>query len=145
VVKLAAKLSSQYVSSILMAAPYFPPVFCESSEQAFAAAAPSADPTQNSPDFVELVLAEESPTSLPYIRMTVKLMADFGVFVIVLADNRYLIPRQAYVSPCSYVVEADASSASYPAAMAVVRGTCVELEGIGSSSTQGDAAFPLLL
>jgi pentafunctional AROM polypeptide len=60
---------------------------------------------------------------------------------------RYLIPLGPYSAPTggSYDVEADASSASYPAAAAALTGRTVVLEGVGRCSTQGDAAFPLLL
>jgi len=44
-----------------------------------------------------------------------------------------------------FEVEADASSATYPAAFAAVTGASVVLEGIGSRSVQGDAEFALLL
>ena len=153
VVKLAAKLSSQYVSSILLAAPFFPAVVT-TTERAAAevelAALDENDPTRGSAAYIELLLAEDSPTSLPYITMTLDVMAGFGVRVLRLAANRYLIPRHGtaqdgYEACESYDVEPDASSASYPAALAAVTGRTVVLEGIGAKSVQGDAAFPLTL
>jgi pentafunctional AROM polypeptide len=131
VVHLEAKLSSQYVSAILMAAPYFPP--------------PAGAPADSEAGWTEVVLAEEHPTSLPYIDMTRATMADFGVRVVKVADNRYLVPHTPYLPPAAaaaagaaaggggsdaahaavagaFAVEADASSASYPAAMALVTG-----------------------
>ena len=149
-VHLTARLSSQYVSSVLLAAPYFPPVTldaahaCAASREAdtAAAAAFGADVP-----YTELVLAEETPTSLPYIRMTLTVMASFGVNAVTLAANRYLVPATGYTAPrCGkYDVEADASSASYAAALAPILRRRVVLAGVGSASTQGDAAFPMLL
>jgi pentafunctional AROM polypeptide len=151
---LEAKVSSQYVSSVLMAAPYFPPVLVPAGDPSLAADSSSStsssssslpDPTGGDAAYTELRLAEENPTSLPYITMTLLAMKDFGDNVIRLADNRYLIPRVQYVAPGEYEVEADASSASYPAAVAAVTGRTVILDGVGSTSVQGDATFPLLL
>ncbi len=61
------QVSSQYVSSVLLSAPY--------------AKAP-----------LTLKLAEEHPTSLPYILMTLETMKSFGVHVKVLADNCFVVP-----------------------------------------------------
>lgn len=173
VVRLAAKLSSQYVSAVLMAAPYFPPLRSNNggvgADGAHAAAVAAASSTGEDPDAaVDVVLDEEHPTSLPYIIMTCRTMAQFGVHVTVLADNHFRVPRTPYRPPGTFeaaapvggaaggadhaadaeghfAVEADASSASYPAAIAAVTGRCVVLEGVGSDSSQGDAAFPLHL
>jgi pentafunctional AROM polypeptide len=125
IIHLEAKVSSQYVSSILMAAPFF------------------SSPT----GFIELILAEEHPTSLPYILMTISTMADFGVVVQQISENHFIIPRKNYSAYNGeiYEIEADASSASYAAAVAAITGFSVTLEGVGSSSTQGDAGFPRLL
>lgn len=58
------------------------------------------------------------------------------------ADGRtYRVPRQPYVNPGEYVVEADASSATYPLAFAAATGTTVTVSNIGSKSLQGDARF----
>ena len=146
VVRLAGKLSSQYVSSILMAAPYFPPLSttCSGSSSSGGNTATTAPPS-----FTELLLEEEVPTSLPYIVMTLSVMAQFGIHVTRLADNRYHVPCACYTSPGSSDVEADASSASYAAALGALgvgaAASGVVLEGVGSQSTQGDAGFPALL
>lgn len=116
-IELSAGISSQYVSSILMAAPY-------------------ADKD------VELRLVGDEVVSQPYIDMTLAMMKEFGVDVERDPDGRtYRIPRQVYVNPGEYVVEADASSATYPLAFAAVTGTSVTVSNIGSKSLQGDARF----
>ena len=137
---LEAKLSSQYVSAILMAAPFFPQLLVPIAEGDL------VKEDDKDADVVEVVLAEEKPTSLPYIDMTVSIMCEFGVNVIKQADNCYLVPRSTYIAPNNgHDVEADASSASYPAAIAAVTGTVVVLDGVGNKSVQGDARFPALL
>ena len=52
-----------------------------------------------------------------------------------------MIPNCGYKNPAKFLVEADASSASYPLAFAAITGGTVTVEGIGSTSLQGDAAF----
>lgn len=117
-ISLNAKVSSQYVSSILMCAPY------------------AKKP-------VTLRLIGDKVISQPYIDMTIVMMASFGVHVTrsETEANTYHIPRQAYVSPAEYEVESDASSATYPLAIAAISGTICTVPNIGSSSLQGDARF----
>ncbi|CEG36095.1 3-phosphoshikimate 1-carboxyvinyltransferase [Plasmopara halstedii] len=119
-VRLAAKVSSQYVSSVLISAPY------------------ATEP-------LVLELEEKEPTSLPYIRMTTQLMQQFGISVETLATNRYRVPCGAYENPKEVSVEVDASSASYPLAFAAITGGQVTVEALGDTSLQGDAGFHKLL
>ncbi|KAJ1900322.1 3-dehydroquinate dehydratase (3-dehydroquinase), partial [Coemansia sp. IMI 209127] len=115
-IELAASVSSQYVSSILLCAPY--------------AQAP-----------VHLVLVGGKVISQPYIDMTIAMMAQFGCHVKRVSENEYVIPSGAYVNPAEYVVESDASSATYPLAYAAITGTRCTVPNIGSASLQGDARF----
>ncbi len=52
-----------------------------------------------------------------------------------------MIPKGVYVNPAEYNVESDASSATYPLAIAAITGTTCTISNIGSSSLQGDARF----
>ncbi|KAK4226988.1 putative Pentafunctional AROM polypeptide [Podospora fimiseda] len=117
-IELAATISSQYVSAILLAAPY--------ARKA-----------------VTLTLVGGKPISQPYIDMTIAMMASFGVQVERSTDdpNTYHIPQGAYKNPAEYVVESDASSATYPLAVAAITGTTCTIPNIGSKSLQGDARF----
>ncbi|KAI0244150.1 3-dehydroquinate dehydratase (3-dehydroquinase), partial [Massospora cicadina] len=115
-IELAAEVSSQYVSAILMAAPYMA-------------------------EGVTLKLVGGHVVSQPYIDMTVKMMAQFGVQVERLPNHTYRIPRATYKNPTEYAVEGDASSATYPLAVAAINGTRVTVTNLGSRSLQGDAAF----
>ncbi|PNS21865.1 Pentafunctional AROM polypeptide [Sphaceloma murrayae] len=117
-IELNAKVSSQFVSSILMCAPY------------------AKKP-------VTLRLVGDKVISQLYIDMTIAMMASFGVIVerSKTETNVYHIPQQAYKNPAAYEVESDASSATYPLAIAAITGTTCTVPNIGSSSLQGDARF----
>lgn len=117
-IELAATVSSQYVSSILMCAPY--------------AETP-----------VTLSLVGGKPISQLYIDMTIAMMATFGIQVekSTTEEYTYHIPKGAYTNPARYVIESDASSATYPLAFAAISGTSCTIPNIGSSSLQGDARF----
>ncbi|KAF2119221.1 EPSP synthase-domain-containing protein [Lophiotrema nucula] len=119
-IELTATVSSQYVSSILMAAPY------------------SKKP-------VTLRLVGGKVISQPYIDMTITMMAQFGVQVERSKSdpNTYHIPSKPYTNPAEYVVESDASSATYPLAIAAITGTTCTVPNIGSASLQGDARFAI--
>jgi pentafunctional AROM polypeptide len=118
VIELAATTSSQYVSSILMAAPY------------------AKEP-------VTLRLVGGKPISQLYIDMTISMMKSFGITVekSTTEENTYHIPKGVYVNPPEYTIESDASSATYPLAIAAITGTTCTVPNIGSSSLQGDARF----
>ncbi|KAJ2866884.1 3-dehydroquinate dehydratase (3-dehydroquinase) [Coemansia aciculifera] len=115
-IQLAASVSSQYVSSILLCAPY--------------AQAP-----------VRLELVGGKVISQPYIDMTLAMMAQFGCHVQRISETEYLVPLGAYENPAEYAVESDASSATYPLAFAAITGRQCTVPNIGSASLQGDARF----
>lgn len=117
-IELAATVSSQYVSSILMCAPY--------------AETP-----------VTLALVGGKPISKLYVDMTIKMMEKFGIKVETSTTEQYTyhIPKGQYTNPKEYVIESDASSATYPLAFAAMTGTTVTVPNIGFESLQGDARF----
>lgn len=51
----------------------------------------------------------------------------------------------SYINPATYVVESDASSASYPLAMAAITGGEITVKNVGTQSLQGDAKFYTVL
>lgn len=80
--------------------------------------------------------------SKPYIEITLRLMAQFGVEVRREGWQRFIIPGgKRYVSPGTVFVEGDASSASYFLAAGAIGGGPVRVEGVGRNSIQGDVAF----
>ena len=117
-IDLAANFSSQYVSSILMCAPF-------------------------AKEEVTLRLVGGKPISQLYIDLTIAMMKSFGVEVTTSQTeaHTYHIPRASYKNPSEYEIESDASSATYPLAIAAITGTTSSIPSIGSSSLQGDARF----
>ncbi len=73
--------------------------------------------------------------SVPYVRLTEAVMAAFGVEV----DDLAVAPT-AYTAT-DYRVEPDATAASYFLAAAAITGGRVRIDGLGTSSAQGDARF----
>ncbi|MCY9877514.1 3-phosphoshikimate 1-carboxyvinyltransferase [Vibrio natriegens] len=80
--------------------------------------------------------------SKPYIDITLHIMKQFGVNVINNDYQEFVIPAgQHYVAPGYFLVEGDASSASYFLAAAAIKGGEVKVTGIGKNSIQGDIQF----
>jgi pentafunctional AROM polypeptide len=80
--------------------------------------------------------------------MTIAMMRTFGIDVVRRKEpstgkllDVYDIPKGIYVNPAEYNIESDASSATYPLAIAAITGTSCTIQNIGSASLQGDAKF----
>ncbi|MBU0483006.1 MAG: 3-phosphoshikimate 1-carboxyvinyltransferase [Proteobacteria bacterium] len=111
--------SSQYLSSLLLVAPY-------------------ADQP------AELDVAGEV-LSKPYVTMTMAVMKSFGVEVSANEElNHFAIPRGRY-QPGKYYIEGDASSASYFWAAAAITGGRVTVANVPDPSLQGDAVLVRIL
>ena len=79
--------------------------------------------------------------SKPYIDITLAMMRDFGVKVENHHYQKFQVKgNQSYISPNKYLVEGDASSASYFLAAGAIKGK-VKVTGIGKNSIQGDRLF----
>ncbi|ADP12127.1 3-phosphoshikimate 1-carboxyvinyltransferase [Erwinia sp. Ejp617] len=115
-VTVDGSVSSQFLTALLMAAPL----------------------AQNDSQ----IIIKGDLVSKPYIDITLKLMATFGVVV---DNNDYhtfrIRGQQQYQATSEYLVEGDASSASYFLAAAAIRGGTVRVTGIGRNSMQGDIRF----
>ncbi|ELR67490.1 5-Enolpyruvylshikimate-3-phosphate synthase [Photobacterium marinum] len=80
--------------------------------------------------------------SKPYIDITLQIMSQFGVSVENRDYKEFVVPAgQTYIAPGDFLVEGDASSASYFLAAAAIRGGEVKVTGIGKKSIQGDVQF----
>ncbi|MYM58091.1 3-phosphoshikimate 1-carboxyvinyltransferase [Vibrio sp. OCN044] len=80
--------------------------------------------------------------SIPYIDITLHIMSQFGVQVENHNYQEFTIRHgQSYVSPGEFLVEGDASSASYFLAAAAIKGGEIKVTGIGRNSIQGDIQF----
>ena len=112
-VEIDASQSSQFASSLLLAAPTW----------------------ENG---LKLKL-KGNLVSMPYLKMTIKIMEHFGVSI-ALDDDVYTIAYQPY-HPCPFQVSSDWSSASYwYEMMALSQEGELLLKGLGANSLQGDIA-----
>lgn len=112
-VELPADVSSQFLSGLMLAAPLWP-------------------------NGIEIGLTTTA-VSRPYLDMTATVMAAFGASANV-GGQRITVPAGRYRA-ADYRVEPDASAASYFFAAAAVTGGRVRIDGLGTASMQGDAAF----
>jgi 3-phosphoshikimate 1-carboxyvinyltransferase len=82
--------------------------------------------------------------SQPYVELTRSVMTAFAATDVEISDRRVHVGVGAY-QPTAFVVEPDASSASYPLAAAAMVGGAVSIPGLGSDSRQGDTRFVEIL
>lgn len=115
-IEIDGSISSQYLTAVLMASPLM-----------------QGDVT---------IKIKGELVSKPYIDLTIKMMSDFGVEVQNQDYRTFVIKaNQSYKAPEKpYLVEGDASAASYFLAAAAINGK-VEVTGIGKGSIQGDVKF----
>jgi 3-phosphoshikimate 1-carboxyvinyltransferase len=90
------------------------------------------------------VRLEGALVSQPYVDMTVAVMSAFGAEVHRPDDRTWRVEPQTYRGT-EYRIEPDASAASYAFAIPAIVGGTVRVEGLGTSSLQGDVAFANLL
>ncbi|MBC2851641.1 3-phosphoshikimate 1-carboxyvinyltransferase [Cetobacterium sp. 8H] len=112
-VEIDGSKSSQYISSILMAAPNFK----KSIEI----------------KFIGRIVSK------PYIDMTLSMMKDFGAQFEKNEDSVLIHPSDYKVN--SYIIEGDMSSASYFLAMALISNSKITLNNFFKKSIQGDSKF----
>ncbi len=110
--RVAGGKSSQFVSGLLMAAPY------------------AEEP---------VVLEVRGREEWPYVGITVGVMREFGVEVEV-GEGRFAVGPGVYRAR-EFAVEPDASGASYFMAAGAVSGGRVKIPGLGAGSAQGDLRF----
>ena len=78
--------------------------------------------------------------SLPYLEMTRRVMEAFGGRCGVVDDRTWHVPPGGYTAR-DFVIEPDASAASYFFAAAAITGGSVTVEGLSRRSMQGDVGF----
>lgn len=78
--------------------------------------------------------------SKPYVDLTIDLIEKFGAKVIRNGYKEFEVLPTGYTSPTTYLIEGDATSATYFAAAAAIAGE-VEIYGLSKSSVQGDFKF----
>jgi 3-phosphoshikimate 1-carboxyvinyltransferase len=116
-VNISGTMSSQFISAILMAAPF--------AQRSVA------------------VRIEGGLVSSPYVGLTLSVMNDFGAKAYLdekRADGQpvfHVLAGRTYTAR-DYIVEGDASTAGYFYAAAAVTGGTVRVEGVGKDTVQGD-------
>ncbi|MFP6807054.1 MAG: 3-phosphoshikimate 1-carboxyvinyltransferase [Pseudomonadales bacterium] len=114
-VKIPGNISSQFLTALLMSLPLL------------------------EEDSTIEVIGEQ--VSKPYLDITMDIMEKFGVSI---SHRDYQVfniqGKQQYQSPGSYMIEGDASSASYFFGAAAIAGD-IRVRGLGEDSVQGDLAF----
>jgi len=114
-VKIKGNISSQYISALLMIAPYLDKDF-------------------------ELEI-EGKILSKDYIQMTIQLMQKFGIEV--KWTGRIIQVKKGIYQPQEHIVEADWSSASYWfEIISLQENSMAEITGLKSNSLQGDSVLP---
>lgn len=104
--------SSQYLTSILLSAPYA-----------------KADIT---------IKIEGNLVSKPYVDITVQMMKDFGVEVINNDYKEFIIKSGQTYKGREYIVEGDCSSASYFFGIAAITGSEIKVNNVKKDAMQGD-------
>lgn len=115
VLRLAADVSSQFASGMLLAAPGL--------------------------DDGLVVELGGTVVSRPYLDMTCAVMRAFGADVLQPTPNRFEVPAQSRYAAAAYAIEPDASAASYFFAAAAVSGGRIRIEGLTRDALQGDVGF----
>ena len=113
--KIAGNISSQFLSALLMVAPY-----------------------AKSPIEIEVVTELNSK---PYVDMTIAIMQGFGVQIERCDYSKFIIHPAKYSALSAYAIESDASAASYFFAAPAICGGTVRVENISRKSVQGDIEF----
>ncbi len=113
--KIAGNVSSQFLSGLMMAAPY---------------AEASVD-----------LMVEGELVSKPYVDMTSSVMQSFGCSVEQRSETQYHISAPRIYAGCEYAIEPDASAASYYFAAAAITGGRARVEGLARGALQGDVGF----
>ncbi|MEO1616549.1 MAG: 3-phosphoshikimate 1-carboxyvinyltransferase [Planctomycetota bacterium] len=122
-IRVAGRVSSQYLSGLMMAAPL--------------------SRRDGAPASTKIQVVGEL-VSLPYVEMTARVMSAFGANVDLMPatdDLSHIVNVQGRYDATNYVVEPDASAASYFWAAAAITGGEVTVQGLNFDALQGDVDF----
>jgi 3-phosphoshikimate 1-carboxyvinyltransferase len=116
---IEGSISSQFISSILIAAPY------------------AVTETE--------VIIPSPPVSGSYLDITLEVMQAFGVGVKREGYTRFLVSNKRRYTGRKYAIEGDYSSSSYFFAIAAICGGRMTVKNLEPGSVQGDRRFPDIL
>jgi 3-phosphoshikimate 1-carboxyvinyltransferase len=112
---ISGAISSQFLSALLMVAPYA---------------------------YEDVILVvRDTLVSVPYVDITLDIMAHFGVQAEHEAYRRFVIRGQQYYAGREYTIEGDASSATYFWGLAALLGQQITITNVPATSVQGDLQF----
>lgn len=117
-ISVLAHRSSQYLSGLLMIAPY-------------------------AQEAITIDVASDM-VSESYVELTLEVMAAFGVVVERPAAQRFIVPHQRYKGR-AFAIEGDATSAGYWWGLAALTGSRITVANVQPSSSQGDVALLQIL
>jgi len=118
-ININAKKSSQFLSALLLIMPVL------------------------GKDF-SIELEDELP-SLPYVKMTIQTLKDFGVKVQHSEFKKFFISENLKLKPAKIIIESDASSATYFLGSAAVLRKSIIINGLRKNTTQADIKFVKVL
>lgn len=118
-VRIKGDVSSQFLSALLLAAPFARGDTCIDVDGAL--------------------------VSKPYVDLTIRMLRDLGLRIDTDGLVRFHVPGRQYFASRQIQVEPDASAASYFWAAAAITGGTVTVTGLNRSSLQGDVRFVDLL
>jgi 3-phosphoshikimate 1-carboxyvinyltransferase len=115
-ITLPANISSQYITALLLIAP--------------------------SLEIGLEITLEGNIVSIPYIEMTLKMMAFFGIETTFSIEKKYIKVAQGTYQPKAFFVESDWSAASYFYSIAILAHNAeIKLKGLTNNKIQGDAVI----
>lgn len=118
-IELSGKISSQYLSALLMLAPY--------AERDV------------------IINIKDDLVSKPYIDMTIQIMKDFGITLENSDYSKFTIKAKQKYKPQDYKIEGDASSATYFYALEKLHDIKLDIRNINDNSLQADIKFERLV
>jgi 3-phosphoshikimate 1-carboxyvinyltransferase len=116
---ISGAISSQFLSAVLMVAPYA--------------------------EHDVVIEVYDTLVSVPYVAMTLDIMAQFGVRVDNQEYRRFVIPGRQCYEAMDYTIEGDASSATYFWGLAALLGQKMSIANVPAASSQADVQFLQML
>lgn len=114
-INLPGNISSQYISALLMTAPFL--------------------------EKTTFIKIDQKLYSKPYIKTTIEALKSFKIKIVNKNFRQFVVKPEFPISPKTYTVESDASSASYIGAFAALHSKKILLKNIYKKSIQGDIKF----
>jgi 3-phosphoshikimate 1-carboxyvinyltransferase len=114
-VTMSGAISSQFISGVLMAAPLL--------------------------DRAITLRISDAIVQEDYVRITLAMLKDFGIAIDVTPGFDQFIIHPGQYQPVDYIIEADASTASYFLALAAVTGGSITLNNLPAQTFQPDIKF----